>query len=498
MNHPKCKPDIRYLPKRLIDVGWLGRRPPRLVMSEELEDTDIRYATLSYCWGNANFCTTKENESSHRQELPLQLIPDTLKDAFTLTQDLHIQFLWVDALCIVQDDHTEWKIEASKMQDIYAGSSITIAATDAAASSTGCFPTAPARLDKADVFLTITDTEHDSRAIVRVQPNDIRISAKSSVLNTRGWIFQELVLSHRTVHCMHSGLHWECKSEFRTETGLVFDRSSKHESIVPALPHETQILTNKTWWKWIEDYSARRFTFPTDRLPALSGIVQYYQMVTKDVPILGMWERSFHQDLLWVRISILAEKSDQTPQHLSNIPSWTWLSCPYGISYDFWNSFNGEASPDRNVYDHVKVVEWAVVWSENPLVSEVKTSRLVLDGPIQEIVLSVSPKGLVNNPTYLDVNDEKLDFGKSNFPWRCSGQFDSGPRMCPTQYLCLLLRSTENSDSMEGGNTRSIMETFLILELCLDINLYRRVGIGNFLGEHRSFDLTVRRTVSLV
>jgi hypothetical protein len=487
------------MPKRLIDVGSLGGRPPRLIMSEDLYNQDIRYATLSYCWGNANFRTTKENENSHRQQLPLHLIPRTLQDALTLTRNLHIQFLWIDALCIVQDDYAEWKIEASRMQDIYSGSSITIAATDAADSSMGCFFPNPSKLDKASVFLTITNTEHDSGAIVRVQPDDIRTSAENSVLNTRGWVLQELVLSHRTVHCMRSGLYWECRSECRTETGLVFDRSAKHQSSVPGLPQNIPIGATKTWWKWIESYSRRRFSFPKDRLPALSGIVQYYQTATKDVPILGLWERSFHQDLLWMRVTKLAEKiDDPTTHHLSNIPSWTWLSCPYGISYDFWNSFSNEDEPYQNIHDHVNLVEWAVVWTSEPLVSEVKSSRLVLEGPIQEIILSVAPRGKDHNPTYLDVDNEKPDFGKRPFPWRCSGQFDSGPRMSPTQYLCLLLRSTEYSELTEYSDEAYIRETFLILEPCSGTNVYRRVGIGSFIGERRSFDLTVRQTVFLV
>ena len=324
------------MPKMLIDVGSLGGRHPRLIMSQDLYRQNIRYATLSYCWGNANFCTTKENENSHKQQLPLQLIPGTLQDAINLTRNLQIQFLWIDALCIVQDDYAEWKIEASRMQDIYSGSSITIAATDAADSSMGCFSPNPGKLDKASVFLTTRTTEQGSGAIVRVQPGDIRTSADKSVLNTRGWVLQEMVLSHRTVHCMRSGLYWECRSECRTETGLVFDRSAKHQSPIPVLPHNSPVEATKTWWKWIESYSRRRFSFPKDRLPAMSGIVQYYQTATKDVPILGLWERSFHQDLLWMRVAQVAEKVDnQTKHHVSNIPSWTWLSCPYEVSYDF-------------------------------------------------------------------------------------------------------------------------------------------------------------------
>lgn len=191
---------------------------------EDLHNLDIRYATLSYCWGSANFCTTKETEISHNKEIPYQLLPPTVQDTLILTRHLHIQFLWIGALCIVQDDKGEWEVEASRMQDIYTGSSFTIAATDAAGSSVGCLSSDASLnqdLVKSSAFLGVSNTGDGSGAILRVQPGDIRKSAEESVLSTRGWVLQEMVLSNRILHLMRSGLYWECKSECRTEADLV-------------------------------------------------------------------------------------------------------------------------------------------------------------------------------------------------------------------------------------------------------------------------------------
>jgi hypothetical protein len=126
------------------------------------------------------------------------------------------------------------------------------------------------------------------------------------------------------------------------------------------------------------------------------------------------------------------------------------------------------------------------------LTSEVKSTRLIVEGPVQEIVLSISPKGKALNPPYLNVGDEEPDFEKGPFPWRCAGQFDGRLRISPAQYLCLLLRFRVYK------NEESIKETFLILEPRSGTDAYRRVGIGNFIGKSRSFDLTVRRTLHLV
>ena len=381
LKHDRCKPPVGQMPKRLIDVGRLGGAPPRVVMSRDLQKQytpPIRYTTLSYCWGNSNFCTTKENETSHKQELYYELLPQTLQDAITVTRQLDIPYIWIDALCIMQDDHAEWEVESSQMRDVYSGSSLTIAASDAADGSMGCFPPSfddDGSLNIPGIFLTISNNGDEEEFFVRVQPQDTRTLAEEVVLNTRGWVLQEMVLSNRIVHCMKSGLYWECRSTCRTETGVQFDRSTVKNKSVAILPHDAQKGTNKTWWNWMESYSRRHFTFPRDRLPALAGIVRYYQAATKDIPILGLWESSFHQDLLWMRVEKLIDGVEPSPNYISNVPSWTWLSCPHEV----WLDFPMDRAKDKlyGIQDHIKLVEWAVDWTSEPLTSGIKPTRLI-------------------------------------------------------------------------------------------------------------------------
>lgn len=242
----------------------------------------------------------------------------------------------------------------------------------------------------------------------------------------------------------------------------------------------------------MENYSHRRFSIPKDRLPALAGIISHYQVNAKDTPILGLWESSFHQDLLWMRIDKIGSEDDPALKHLPNIPSWSWLSCPYGIRFDFWNSVGDRGEKDITTEDHVKLLDWEVNWTSEPLMSDVKSTRLIIDGPTREIVLSVGLKGKNHNPPYLDIDDEVPDFSKGYFPWKCAGQFDEGHRTTPTRYLCLLLRTRGYK-----GRART-RETFLILEPCLDSDAYRRVGIGIMKGDVRTFDLAARQTLNLL
>jgi hypothetical protein len=497
--HGECQPTTKHLPKRLIDVGTSAGRQPRLVLSENLDDQAITYTTLSYCWGNSRFGTTKSTESLYRKAIPWEVIPLTLQDALTVTRSLQISYVWIDCLCIVQDDHQEWRTEASRMQDIYAGGSLTIAATDASDSSMGFLPRETARLDgnsdnsldtaeqEHKSFFSVTNSEDSTVLLVRMNSRDIRAAAQDSVLNTRGWVLQEMVLSHRTVHFMCSELYWQCRCEGRTESGLVFDETSSGLGSLPVHSPSIQCPPNTIWWKWMESYSRRHFSFPNDRLPALAGIVQHYERIVGHLPILGMWRQSIHQDLLWMRSGDLLHKAHK----LSNIPSWSWLSCPAPIRYDPWN----EHEARRDVEDHITLVDCEVVWTSEPFTSDVKSSWLIIEGPVKEITLGMAPLATDFDPPYLDVDDEEQDFAKHPIPWRCAGQSDQG-MLSRSQYLCLLLRSWTYKDR------DVIRETFLILEPCLATtgrrNAYRRVGLGNIRGERRTFALEARQSVNLV
>lgn len=84
--------------------------------------------------------TTRDNVAAFTQEIPWALIPKTFSDAMLMAQSLGIPYVWIDALCIVQDDDEEWQKEAACMGKIYEGSHLTICAAQSANSTQGCFP----------------------------------------------------------------------------------------------------------------------------------------------------------------------------------------------------------------------------------------------------------------------------------------------------------------------------------------------------------------------
>jgi len=131
--HSDCKPEAHKLPRRLVSIGSSVDSRLHLVSTEGLDSENIQYATLSYCWGGSEMPgkPMKTMKTTYFEEIPVEVLPTTIRDALMISRSLKILYLWVDALCIVQDDIEDWRAEVTEMLDIYFGSALTIAASDA-------------------------------------------------------------------------------------------------------------------------------------------------------------------------------------------------------------------------------------------------------------------------------------------------------------------------------------------------------------------------------
>lgn len=121
----------------MIDVGT-QEREPRLCLGDGLV---MPYCALSYCWGTTKgtLTTTTTNLKKHLNSIPLDSFPKTLREAILAARGLGFQYLWIDAICIVQDDREDWAREAAKMQSVYAGATLTISSTVSKISVDGLF-----------------------------------------------------------------------------------------------------------------------------------------------------------------------------------------------------------------------------------------------------------------------------------------------------------------------------------------------------------------------
>jgi len=110
----------KEMPKRLLSVAIDGIYPDIQLVDTS---TSCDYVALSYCWGvggeNSQVMTTQASLVGHQSRIPVQSLPQTIQDAVETVRRLGLQYLWVDALCIVQDDDTDKMAEIARMGVIY-------------------------------------------------------------------------------------------------------------------------------------------------------------------------------------------------------------------------------------------------------------------------------------------------------------------------------------------------------------------------------------------
>jgi hypothetical protein len=253
-------------PTRLLSVtnGQL-----RLVDMSEYQHQP-RYLTLSHCWGKINMITlTRNNKKEFEAVIPHESLCQIFKDAVALTQELEEEYLWIDSLCIIQDDPEDWQREASKMSGVYGGSYLNIAASGASDGSVGLAFDRPKNLLRRirRYQIKIGKTPF-SRWYDCINPYIYVGSVMKSPLAKRAWVFQERFLAPRTVHFTITQLCWECKSKIACEAYPEKLPRSVYYDLVE------QDKIEELWNHAVLNYSRYDMTFSRDRLLATSGVAK--------------------------------------------------------------------------------------------------------------------------------------------------------------------------------------------------------------------------------
>jgi hypothetical protein len=133
LDHPQCLTGIiDWCPSRVLDTGNPGEPPTVCLIETAKLAVPLNYTALSHMWGDVNYYaplrTLKSNYEDLKSNIPMSNLPKNFKEAVVLTRALGLRYLWIDSLCIIQDDAEDWRGEAATMFQVYSAAEVTIVA----------------------------------------------------------------------------------------------------------------------------------------------------------------------------------------------------------------------------------------------------------------------------------------------------------------------------------------------------------------------------------
>ncbi|KAM7219236.1 Heterokaryon incompatibility protein (HET) domain containing protein [Rhypophila decipiens] len=297
--HEKCGPGpVSNLPTRVLDVGLVASDPIRLHTSR---GEKARYICLSYCWGGAQFIkTTNETLKSHETGIGFDQLPKAFQDTVAVARALGIRYVWIDSLCIIQDDSADWAHESSRMADVYRRSYLTVAPAWADSPFSGCFPPS----DKGLKVQSVTVQQNFHFGETRFH--------RDFPLLSRAWTYQERLLSSRILYFSRQELIWDCRELRECECGndgkpgnVKSQELDKRKFYNRVLDQESPGYRAKDhgelWREMVTEYTTHSLTYLSDMLPAIRGLAAQMQSHRESEYLAGLWRDTLIQDMCWQR-----------------------------------------------------------------------------------------------------------------------------------------------------------------------------------------------------
>lgn len=304
------------------------------------------YVALSYMWGRSDGVV--ETQRPNKRKLCPSNVPLVILDAITVTKKLGFKYLWVDRYCTEQDNAAIKHAQMQQMDNIYQASMLTIIAA-AGVDDTYGLPGVSTRARKTQPVANVGGAQ----VIGTMQ--DPHSSIRSSRWSTRGWTFQEALLSRRrlvftdeqmyfecnamncyeSIHTPLDDLHIKDKTKIRDSIRAgVFGRNDR-QVYGKLVPHNLGLATTfARYLTTVEEFSRRELTHERDSLYAFQGVLKHF--ARHDNPMLNMWGIAFPKTstaalkstyfvdaLTWCH-SRGCWDHGKPPKRRSEFPSWSW------------------------------------------------------------------------------------------------------------------------------------------------------------------------------
>ncbi|KAK0610962.1 heterokaryon incompatibility protein-domain-containing protein [Immersiella caudata] len=295
-----------------------------------------KYIALSYCWGPVSpttYLTNAENLPSRKSGIGYNDLPLLLRDVVSIARALGIDYVWVDRLCIVQGPGGDFAQQAPKMGDIYGNASLTIAAASGTSENDRIL--FERTTQGAGPFTLNLNLQSMGTLTLKIRRRTHRLGTEKDGgdygrVSTRAWIWQERLLSSRTVFFTASALKFECRSHSVWQGYGPNTRGHSWSTHI-----NLGSLSHDSWLRLVMEFMHRKITQPSDRLPAIESVMRHIVSRTGWKPIYGVFQEHLIPSLCWEahgnRSATGKYPCRMNPAHYA--PTWSWASVEGLITY---------------------------------------------------------------------------------------------------------------------------------------------------------------------
>ncbi|KAI0382754.1 heterokaryon incompatibility protein-domain-containing protein [Hypomontagnella monticulosa] len=360
-----------------------------------------KYFALSYVWGRVDmFNTTKANYQERKEPQALSTIPfpKTIKDAIRLVKSLGERFLWVDAICMVQDDKEQMARDVPKMNIVYGQAFATIVALHGESADAGLPGVSPGtrkpqHIEVLHVSDKSPDLDYDPQSdrnetvCLVATPRPLSLELDISKWNTRGWIFQERLLSRRCIYFSADAVYFQCSKQTVSEIGVNEEYTSYMFDKVPMEPRQAakraaqdnpldtmnllRDMTSKErqskafgiYKDLVRSYSRREFSFKSDVINGFAGVFAVLEKYFQSETHSGLPATVLSHALLWtpaariprrgMRLPTLCDMSMGKPD--TKFPSWSWAGWDGPVEYRLFSVVEGNVQLPTPLFDGKEV-----------------------------------------------------------------------------------------------------------------------------------------------
>ncbi|KAI2472714.1 HET-domain-containing protein [Annulohypoxylon bovei var. microspora] len=380
--------DPNSIPSRLLHlvihnselhIKLIGQNSPSAIEKEAVSHQG--FAILSYCWGGPQpIQLTHDNINYLGKGIPVSQLPKSLRDAAWFTNEIGLKYLWIDALCIFQDDIEDKVHEISRMELYYGQSTVTICAASAAKCSEGFI--VPREEDVVNYNVgpiklrakTSLGTFGSVQALAELDYFNGRSPPEPIIL--RGWTLQEALLSRRILIFSSHHLYFTCTVANASCGGFepilkarVMTTYQSRVANVHTISGLRDYPVTYVWRNLVNDYTQRYLGFPADKLPAVSALASSLIPMAKErnqklVYLAGLMldtsdpeNYSWRNEFLW-----RVHQTQSTSRIPTGSPSWSWSSLSGRIitcsRYPFSSNWNIAEEGEEG--EEIRICEYGV------------------------------------------------------------------------------------------------------------------------------------------